>query len=501
MGRLPWLFVLGIIAACGSFQGSDAAGDGGLEGSVDGGPGTVPVTTDVTVTVEWPAVLELDPYRDSHATKLAVVLSDATDPKVTRTQSLSPMAPGPYVFKSFASSGNVVATVQISGADDRLIGFGKRTADVHASPQVKVLARRRLLYFNSPDRDDGQLRAFDMANNGVPEGQLVEWPHTLPASLRNPSALRITEDGALVAQLGEQPMGTAMLSVVSTATHQATTIPLPHLSSQMIALDGHAMLAFPAAAAMTTVLTRVDLDTRIATDVASSSFKGGVLDVRDAAKSPDGRTGAIVGSYGDSSGNNSRELLATVDLRTATLSELPLSPVPTGLGGVRFSPDGKSLLLSIYRDGPTGQIISVDLTSHVATSLVTAAPNKSQLTSLILGPSGQFAFSSAATLSLKGSNCCDGLHVFDLRPMTHAEIFTAAQTPGGPAFDVSSAVVLPYAPYTVIGGQSDGGNNVNVTDFVDLSTPSSAAPPKIQIQMAADIGSVDSLLTPFGTQL
>ncbi len=111
----------------------------------------------------------------------------------------------------------------------------------------------------------------------------------------------------------------------------------------------------------------------------------------------------------------------------------------------------------------------------------------------MLNPSATLAFTSAAVNTVKVT-CCGGLHVFDLGTRPGTEIFAAVIDGSGfPNFDVESAIALPYAPFMVIGGQSDIGNNVNVTDFVDLTPkPGVSGPPKIDATHTLDIGSVQS---------
>lgn len=461
-----------------------------------------PVTRDVVVAVDWPPSDELDPLADPRAWSLRVVVSDSANPLVAAEPPAS-KSRGPFTAQGFTSSGFVDVSVEVRAMDTRLLGFGRLLhADVRTTAQVAVPVRRRLLYFTSPDRQtgtsDGQLRAFDLGSADVGEPGLGELSTPLPSTAR-PRALAMTADGRLLAQAGEDPAITPAapaLSIVATSDHSQQTLALPFLVSRLVALDGHTLLALPDGEAKTSVLGLVDLDLPEFTPVPLS-YVGGTLDVRSAHRSPDGTKVLFVGTYTTTS---ARDVVGVYDVAGRSATELPVPAGLEGVGGGRWTPDGKVVLAAYEASADgwyTGSILVVDPAVPASPTKLLAGGGVSKLVDLFRG-SGATLLANSETHYFGGtSSCCGGLHVFDLG--LKSEVFVTQTSDEGPQFEIASAVRLPYPPFAVIGGQTDNGNNWHSTGgaFVDLST---VPPAKLQ-WTGGDIGSVEDAVTPFGEPL
>ena len=483
----------------------ESSPDAALEGDV---AAESPKPRDFRVELGWPTVLALDPSRDPRATKMRVVVTDAADPSHKVEKNLASIETGPFDFPQFNTSSLIDVTVEIRGLDDRLLGYGERRRwNLAASATVPVAARQRLLYFTSLDRDDGQLRALGLSPSAMPEPAMDE--PTLPplSSLAEPSALYMTKDGLLLVQAGRTRSGgggagSGAISVIETASHVGSkTIAVSFVPAKVAPLgDGHQLLAAPRAESRVTAFALVDVDSGASTDLASG-LAGGSIDVSSMAASPDGTRAAAVGSYSQTI--QSKPYVFFYDVGSGKVTSRDLSSALEIARGVRFTPDGKSLVVagaSAATDWGTGALLVFDVgplgLSSTPTKTIMLAANKTRPSTLILHPNGKHAY-VGHEVKYAAPTCCGEMRIIDLD--SGSEVYTGGLGAAGPDFDVISAVRLPYAPYRVFGGQSDQGNNVH-GPVVEI-TLGGAAPVAVNVMATGDIGTIGDMATPFGTRL
>lgn len=474
-------------ASCSKF-GAEGSGpsDGGADGAVDdAGP---QIARDLSVVIDWPTG-ELDPYSDARARDLFVTVVDATDASKTQTQKLDKTR-GPVAFPGFVSSRLVDVTVEVRGADDRLLSFGVRRAwDVGAQLAIPVAVRQRLLYFASFDRGagpGGELRVLGLTP-ADPEPAMKE---SLPelASLRLPTGLYLSRDALLLVETGTHSAGDAGIGTVrifATATHQTLRdVPLPFSPAALAPLgDGHRAVVAPAGSSQFAGVAVADLDTN-AVDILPIG-SGGWIDAPDAAASPAGDLVAIAGGHASSAKTDAT--LWLVDA-AKSLSTIDLSNDLDTATGVRFTPDGKTIVVAGKLAG-NGKLVTIDA---FARTIAGRLPIGVRPASILMHPDGKHLFVDTED---------DGTAILDLG--TGSSVFKSPYSPdGGLEFEVVSGVSMPYPPFRIIGGQSDTGNNWQnpLSDFVDMSD-GGAAPVFVPLQKNGDIGTAGWVSTPFGQPL
>ena len=490
---------------CGSFGAADAP-------TTDGGPGVgdvvlePPQPRDVRVEAGWPTLAGLDPAKDLRLSKILVVVTDATDSSRRVEKSFASTELGPYEFTQFNTSNVVDVTIELSEGSGRLLGYGERRGwNLSTSKTVPVAARKRLLYFTSADRDDGQLRTLDLAPAGEAEPRMKELdPPDFP-SLSEPRALYVTTDGRLLVQAGQARGGTAgagQLTVFDTGTHALSkTITLKYRLSAAIPLgDGHRLLGAPARDAKAATFAITDIDSMMTTELATG-LQGGAITIESITTSPDGARVAAVGSYAD--GNSDVPYAFTYDVGASTVSKRDLTGLVDVARGVRFMPDGKTLVVAGAKDDgdwATGALLFFDATAGALADpkrTIPLAKGLTRVSSLMIDPAGKYAYVGNETNYGAQPACCADLRIIDLE--SGAQVAVAAFGSSGPEFELLEGVRLPYGARRVVVGQSDPGNNVH-GPFVEL-VPSSPTPVPIGHVSNGDIGSINGLATPFGTRL
>ena len=506
MGALAACAIVLVAASgCGSFGAAEApTSEGGIGlGDVAVEP---PRPRDVRVEVGWPALADLDPAKDLRLTTIVVVVTDATDPSRKAEKRLGADDRGPYDFAQLDTSSVVDVTVELREASGRILGYGERRRwNLSTSKTVPVAARRPLLYFTSADRDDGQLRTFDLAPASEAEPKMKELVLPAFASLSGPRALYVTTDGLFLVQAGQARQvggnGAAQLKVFDTGTHALTkTIPLKDRLSAAIPLgDGHRVLGAPAAAAMATTFALTDIDSATTAELPTG-LQGGAITVAAIAASPDGARVAAVGSY--ASGGGEVPYAFTYDVGSTTVSSTKLSDLVDLVRGVRFKPDGNTIVVAGATNAAgwaTGKLLFFTATGGTLTQptrTILLEAGKTRVSSVTIDPDGTFAYVGNELRYTNGQTCCGDLRVIDLASCNQALQVDSGTS--GPEFELLDATRLPYGAHRVIVGQSDNGNNVHGA-FVEL-VPRSATPIAIGYVANGDIGSVSALTTPFGTR-
>lgn len=480
-------------SACGSFGSEDPPGvanDGGAQ----------PVAPrDVRVEIDWPSVAQLDPSADPRASKLRVTITDATDASRKTERSAAKAERGPFDFPQLSTSSLIDVVVELTGADGRLLGYGEaRRWDLARATTVSVALRRRLVYFINGDRDAEQLRVLDLAPAARGEPAIDEGPAELP-SLLAATALTMTADGRLLVESGKSATGGA-LAVFETSTNQRTkVIDLAFLPDVIVPIgDGRKVLAFPGDQATTAQLARVDVDSGAVEDLPSG-FQGGKLVVRSATRSPDGARIVAAATYQASPNGAGKAYLLAYDTAAGTTTAIDVPDVHVA-SAVRFTPDGAGLLVAGYatptpEDASTGVLFTYDAAPTTPKTRIVMAANVTRPTSLVVHPNGVRAYVSTATMYPSGA-CCADFHVFDLR--TGQESASYPMTGNGPEYDFTSALRLPYAPFRVLVGQSDPGNNVHAP-IVELSADADR-PVDLDVN-ASGIGTIRAMAAPFAQSL
>ncbi len=488
MRVLVGVIVVALLApACSHEKFTTSASDGGAV-----------ATRDVTVEVDWPSSTALDPYADARTAAMRVVVTDATDPSRTATQKPAKPSRGPFVFPAFTTGSLLDVTIELRGADDRLLGYGEqRRWDLAKSTTVPVAARERILYFISNDRGPGTLRAFDLAPNAMAEPGMQELAPPLD-SLASPTGLLVTPDGRLLAEAGQALLadgggGGGAVAVFETGTHARTrSIDLPFAPGAMVSLGGTRALVAPALTAQTTTLAAVDLATGDVKPVATG-LQGGALDVRSMGSSADLTHVAIAARYVQANTTTPALLVYDDGAEDKHVTQVEVSDL-SGVSGARYADDG-TLVVGGYDSASTGQVRVLDASLKLlATTTMTAG--ETAVANLLLHPAG-FAYVGLDEQFTGSSSCCGDLRIVDLHQKK--EIYAAGMSAGGPNYDLLSAVRFPYEPHRIFAGQSDNGNNVHGA-FVDMTDPGSA-PVEIKYMQNDDIGSAVELATPFGKRL
>ena len=240
-------------------------------------------------------------------------------------------------------------------------------------------------------------------------------------------------------------------------------------------------------------LPLVDILASSSTPVVTG-LAGGSLDITSAAASPDGKRAIAVGTYTASTKTKAYAFSYAAGASQATAVDL--SALLDEAGGVRFLPDGKRAIVAGFkRTGaiPTGILLVFDPLLGASPEQIRLAAS-TQPSSLLIHPNGKHAYVSNRTQY--SPPCCGQLRIVALE--TKAEVYASGFfDPGGPEFQLNAAVRLPYAPFRVLAGQSDNGNNRH-GPVVELGA-GGMAPTKVEVMGNDDIGSIDALATPFGT--
>ena len=226
-------------SGCGSF--GEAAPTAPATPS-DGGAGDATLEParprNVVVAPGWPALPALDPGTDPRLTTTVVTVTDAADASHKVERPFPPTDKGPYAFPDFVTSNVVDVTVELREPSGRILGYGERRRwNLAASETVPVAPRKRLLYFTSGDRGDGQLRMLDLAPASKAEPGMEELAQPALPSLASPSGLYTTSDGLLLVQvgrarLGDGGAGAAQLSVFETGTHALSKTLVPRAAAR-----------------------------------------------------------------------------------------------------------------------------------------------------------------------------------------------------------------------------------------------------------------------------
>lgn len=503
--------VMGTLDACEPFTtgaaATSAVNDGGVgEGSEGDDAGVQLVPRDVRIIVDWPTVGTLDPRTDPRIREIRVNVGPTT------SQTFAAGNSGPYAVAGalVPANGVVNVAIEIKGGDppERLIGFGaRRKFQLDADGNIPVAVRKRIVYVTSRDRSPnsgGELRALEGAPAGSQEPSMSE-PSSYPAltTLREPSALWITSDGLQLVQGGQQNASVAgAIAMFATGSHarDPAYIPLQNVPIAISPLgeDGYeAVVAYEEL--NRTSFDLVDLRQRTVTPL-STGIVGGEFSFSSAAPSSlDGRA-AIVFTH-RSATTTEKPYLVTVHPKTRQATLVALDPHMAGVRAVRFSADGKSIIVAGYRDAAswsTGVLAIFDAADPTTppTKTLTFAPGMSRPTSLLIFGDGKSAFVSNET-SYGMPVCCNEPRIIDLE--SGAETWTGQITSNGPSHELLTGLRFPYAPFRVIGGQSDNGNNTNGA-MVELKAPN-VAPAHLTIDGGRDFGSIHGLASPFATQL
>lgn len=459
--------------ACGRFDADPVTADGGSPDAAV----VAPATRRLTVQLEWPTKAELDPRTLGSLTTFDVELFDrdtsVTTVRVPITEIGKPIDLGERVTGSRVR-------VAVSGAlGNRLVAYGERADfDVDATKTIPVAVRRRLLYFTSDDRGDGQLRVVDMAPFDLAEPGTRELPVSLP-SLRAPTGLVGTADGRWVIQSGtDRATGKGALEVLSTSDHTTDVVILGFKPALIAPLDvGRRVLVAPSAG---TAFAVFDPETRALKEVYAS-FQGGNLSVVDAAVHPDRRRVAMAVVH-DTGASSSVRHIVQYDGVTFTTTQ-----VNDAMAGLRYTRDGASLVVALK-----GGAVSIRRAADPAAE-----------TRRIPNPGSDEAVAVHVHPVLPRV-CVSGkqrLRVFELTgSMLYESPRDAAQEPvNGPEFQLTSMARLPYPPRLVLAGQSDGGNDWQQTRLVEVGD--AVEPRKVELSAASDVGSVSSIVPLFAEPL
>ena len=468
-------------------------------GTADGGPAAVAVARDFTIAIDWPTNVDLDPRTDKRGGKMRVTVTDAADS--SRTQVIDPpsVQDGPFTISKLVTTNLVDVVVELRGFDDRLLGYGERRRwAVDANSVVPVAVRKRLLYVTSDDRNDGELRVLDMAPLALAEPGIVELQGTALESLHGPVSIAVTSSGLRVVQGGTKRLadggaGDGALEVLETSSHTAKTIALPFWPERVAVLDDdRTVLVAPSAdtgGPQATTFARVDLDTAAVTQIATG-VQGGSLATNALATSPDRKLVAVVATQ---HATMDTPFLIVYDV--AKGSVLLVNLALEDARGVGFTTDGKSIVVAGHvnaGDWGSGMLLFLDASAPgQPTRTISLLATKTKPNGLFIHPDGVHAWVTNET-KYPMPTCCDEMRLVDL--VQGVEVLSTPQS----AFEIASAVRLPYAPNRVIAGQTDNGNDVNGS-FVDI-TNGGALPTKITFQPEGSLGSAN-LVTPFGHRL
>jgi hypothetical protein len=229
---------------------------------------------------------------------------------------------------------------------------------------------------------------------------------------------------------------------------------------------------------------------------------GGAISIAAMATSPDGAHVAAVGAY--AGGANDVPYLFTYDVGAGAVNNKPLGALVDVARGVRFMPDGKTLVVAGAKNDATwatGSLLLFDVTSGPLAqpkSVIVLAAGVTRPSSLVIDPAGKYAHvGNEPRYYGTNQSCCGEPRIIDLTTGQEAAVFMFGAS--GPEFELTEAIRVPYGARRVIAGQSDNGNNVH-GPFVEL-VPNSPAPVTISTTSSSDIGSIDGLATPFGSRL
>lgn len=468
---LAALVVAGVIVGCGAFTATDppASADAG------GGDGAPSVPRRLAVQLEWPASSGLDPRSLGAFTSFDLELFDGDTSVVKVPVPITDL--GKPIDLGERTTGPRVRVTASGVQGNRLVAYGeRRDVDVAASATIAVAVRRRLLYFTSSDRDNGQLRVVDMAPTSLAEPATKELSEPLP-SLKDPSGLVATSDGKWVVQSGlETTGGTGQLAVLSTSDHARQIAPLDFEPAGVAPIDGgRRILVAPGSGTAFGIFD----PTSLSVTKLYASFQGGKVSVGDLAPHRDRKRVAMTAAFDPGTGSRTHHLILFdgTKLETRDLGE--------EAAGVRWTRDGDGLVVA-FRSGD----LSVRSADGGSERKRIAKAASDRVVGLVLHPAAPYAYVS-----------CEGrLRIYDLDAGTSP--YTSGGDGRGPEFQLTSLARLPYPPYRLLAGQSDPGNNWTQARVVELADGPSA-PKKIELQSwnSQDVGSVSSITPLFAEPL
>lgn len=465
---------VGAPSACGRFEAEPAQPDGGARAD---GAAPLPALRRLSVQLDWPTSTALDPRSLGALTRFDLELFDGDRSVATITVPVTDL--GKPVDLGERVTGSRVRVTASGVFGNRLVAYGERADfDVTTVTTVPVAVRRRLLYFTSNDRGDGQLRVVDMAPADLAEPGTRELPVSLP-TLRAPTGLVGTGDGRWVVQSGvDRATNKGALEVLSTSDHATDVVLLGFKPALLVPLDGgRRVLVAPSAG---TAFAVFEPDTRAVREVYAS-FQGGNLSVLDAAVHPDRRHVAMAVVHDLGTASPARHVVQYDGVAFTT------TRVSDAIAGLRYTRDGASLVLALVSGAVSIRPVA-DLTAEARRI---SSPGGDQAVGLHVHPTLPRVYVSGK----------QRLRVFDLAgPMLYESPRDAAQDPvTGPEFQLTSMARLPYPPRLVLAGQSDSGNDWQQTRLVEIGDASE--PRKVELSAPSDVGSASSIVPLFAEPL
>jgi hypothetical protein len=288
--------------------------------------------------------------------------------------------------------------------------------------------------------------------------------------------------------------------VLDTSSHMSVrNIVIPFPPSRMVAIgDGREVLALPGKFASTAQLARVNLDTG---DVksAESGLQGGALYVESAATSFDGKKVVAAANYKKSPVDaTTTPYLIEYDVTAGKANAPVMVTDVTAVTAVRPRADGGEIFALGWTgtdpSNASGKVLTFDGARGTQT-LVADLLTYSLPTTLVVHPKGHRAYVSTA-LQYTGNGPVGGtFFAFD---ETWSGVGTFASSGSVLAYQVLSALRLPYAPFRVLAAMSDDGNtnNGSIVELLDDNSDPQPLLPKV------DLGSsLQAIASPFAQPL
>jgi hypothetical protein len=458
----------------------DGGRDAGSSGTVDGAPVDA-APRDVTITPGWPDDGTLDPAKDPRLDSIRVTITDAADAARTAKIDAKSSELGPYTFSKFASSPLVDVVIELFAGDGRLLGYGEaRRVDIASATTITVTVRKRLLYAALGDGVNQRVVAYDLAPQtaepsfAVPAIEVVTMPYA--------GAVAVSPDGKFLSIAHKPAGGGGGVAVYSTSNHQSQyVVAIPFAPWRMVPVGaGPDVLVLPGSSSNTAALARVNVVTREVKAV-KSGFLGGSIVVEGAVVTADGRKAYLAANHLASPFGVSKAYLCEIDLVANDAKDPVVITEMSTVSSLRFSHDEDELFVVGTAVSGGGIVMTFDL--NRATPTTQAGPLGTNAISIFVHPEGRRVFVST-----------DGpFHVYN-------EVWSQVSMhpiDGGPVYQLASAVRLPYAPFRVLAGQTNAGNDTNGS-IVELTADGDA--PASVLPVTDVNGTLFSLATPFGKQ-